>query len=281
MNSKLRFLKSVLVIVLFSVHYLKPNQAEAKLSRPIRSSKLKTKKEVLPLQEQASLEIKKIPAKGNQRGKRPQLEDSDLQPQNGIFYVDRPKLILSERRWKYLLGMKIQLLQPLGFVRSEIVGDFYLNNYPARWMPSLEFGGIHSLPSALPWTHWSYVGAVGYSSAKVHVQFPSGYPAPEDTRLNLMLASLKAEVLRPLPPAVPGLLKVGIGLGKIFYTQTSPNDLAQFSENLMYGSLNLGCTYLLSDAIQVLGTYTLHYPLHSSTMGLQRHNFELGAEIKW
>lgn len=202
-----------------------------------------------------------------------------------IFKVEDPELIVLQRPWKYVFGLKIQSIKPYGKVSSSLVGDFNLNSYPTSLFSSAEFGVGKKISRWAPWDDWKALAQVGYSSARVPLVFKSGYQALEDTQINTLKVNLGIEAQRSMDATLqfnkPLFYKVGLSIGKMIYTQTSLNDLGQFSESLFYGGINLGANYFLYDNITFSGDYIFRAPLQASLLGVQQHNFELGLNVIW
>lgn len=227
-----------------------------------------------PLIDKATLEIQKI-----QERKPPPTTKTSTS--SGIFTVQEPAFKITERNWKYLLGLKVQSLKPAGIFQSSIVGDFDLNAHPSQIFPTLELGLGKNYATLTPWSEWSVLAQLGYSSAQVPVTFQSGYKAPVNTRLNMMKTNIGIETQRIIAPHFPGSYKVGLALGKFFYSQTSLNDLAQFSESFLFGAMNLGATYSWWESMSLSVDYIFRQPLQSSPLQLQTHNLELGLRVQW
>lgn len=200
---------------------------------------------------------------------------------NGIFTVQEPTFKLTERSWNYLLGFKVQSIKPAGTFHSSIVGDFDLNTYQAQIFPTVELGIGKKYETLAPWSDWSLLAQMGYSSSKIPVTFQSGYKAPANTRLNMMKANIGIETQRALFASQASFYKVGISMGKFFYSQTSMNDLAQFSENFLFGAMNMGLSYSWWDRFSLSADYIFRSPLQSSPLQLQAHNVELGLRVQW
>ncbi len=212
----------------------------------------------------------------------------------GIFALSEPKLKITDRTWNYLLGLKAQQIKPKGRVHTSIVGDFDLSKYDHQVLPSLEFGVTSKLSDLFGGVGaaadtsqqlWFDSGSatlqVGYNSYVVPVSFESGYKAPDSTRFKTLLLNVLVEGESQLTVQVPLNYKMGLSIGKFYYTQTSLNDYAQFSEGLVFGSLNLGLNYFWFDNVSVSGDYIYRTPLQVSSIDLQNHNFELGLRIQW
>jgi len=228
----------------------------------------------VPLIDKAVLEINKI------QNKQPtSLKNSEP---IGVFSVKEPQIKITDRSWKYIMGIKIQNFQPTGKVHSSIVGDFDLNNYKNQILPTLEFGMSKKYDEFAPWTDWNAYAQFGYNISKVPLTFQSGYKAPDNTRLNSMRANVGIESQRSLGlDNQPAFFKTGISLGKFFYSQTSMNDLAQFSENFLFGGLNLGITYSVLNNLNLSIDYIFRKSLQNSSLELQTHNLELGLRVIW
>ena len=201
--------------------------------------------------------------------------------ENGVFTVLDPALKLTERTWKYLIGAKIQSLKPSGTIRADIIGDFNLNTYRQQLFPTLEFGVGKMISTESDWKDWNALIQLGYSSILVPFNFPSGYSAPKNTRFNTMKVNLGLDVHKPMTLIPESFYKIGIQLGKFFYTQTSSNDLAQFSESLFFAGLNLGANFSWNQNLDFSGDYIYRQALNTSTLKTQAHNFELGLRVKW
>lgn len=229
--------------------------------------------ETKPLIEKAAIELSKITKKNS---------SSSLNTNaNGIFTVKEPELELTSRSYSYQVAAKIQKLQPTGKVHSSIVGDFDLNNYDPQIFPVLELGIAKDFQNPGSWKAWNLFGQLGYNSVKVPLIFPSGYRAAEATRLNTMRASLCAEFKRSVENFPELFLTTGIGIGKIFYTQTSFNDLAQFSESLPFGAINLGANYDWQKNLNLSANYAFRSGLKKSDLQIQNHNLEFGLKVLW
>lgn len=209
----------------------------------------------------------------------------------GIFSLHEPELNLFDRQWKYQLGVRIQQIKPKGVVHSEIVGDLSLNKYDRQWLPSLEFGVSADISDFsqksiyLSPFKWMQTGSIllqlGYNSYQVPVVFESGYRAPQSTRLNTIFINslfLNESILSHRNSL---FLKSGFALGKFFYTQTSLNDMAQFSKGILFGTILLGLNYHWSKDWSISGDYLYRHPLQASSIELQRHNLELGVKVQW
>lgn len=227
-----------------------------------------------PLIDKAALEIRKIQDKKTTRP--PTASDS-----SGIFTVQEPPLKITERQWKYLMGLKAQSIKPGGTFHSSIVGDFDLNTYDSQILPTLELGLRKKYETLTPWSDWSVLAQMSYSSAQVPVRFQSGYKAPPNTRLNMMKANIGIETQRAILNNSASYYKAGMAIGKFFYSQTSMNDLAQFSESFLFGSMNLGLSYSWWETFNISADYIFRRPLQSSPLQLQAHNVELGLQIQW
>ncbi len=229
--------------------------------------------ETKPLLEKATAELNKVTSKGKPA--------SNATTATGIFTVQEPELRLTSRSYQYLIGVKVQTLQPAGKVHSPFVGDFNLNSYDPQIFPVIEAGMSKDISSPSPWSSWNLIGQVGYSSVKVPLVFPSGYQAAEATKLNTMRASLGFEILRP-SEGIPHLyFNLGTAIGKLFYTQTSFNDLAQFSESLTFGAFGLGANYDWKKTVDFSAAYVFRNALRNSDLNIQTHNFELGMKVRW
>ena len=96
-----------------------------------------------------------------------------------------------------------------------------------------------------------------------------------------MKVNLGLDVHKPMTLIPESFYKIGIQLGKFFYTQTSSNDLAQFSESLFFAGLNLGANFSWNQNLDFSGDYIYRQALNTSTLKTQAHNFELGLRVKW
>jgi hypothetical protein len=251
---------------------------------------LRAKPRIQTTLEKAHLEIAKIPKSSKRIPQKntplPTLNNSSppLYPSlnhNGIFTVQGPELKIVKRQWQYLLGFKIQPFQPKGYLHSDIVGDFNLASYEAQILPSLELGISKTLPNPWGWNRWTALAQVGYNSVSVPLIFPSGFSTSANTRLNSLLASLGWLTSRAISAQPSSSLTAGLGVGKLYYTQTSYNDLAQFSESLYYGSANFGATHQWTEALEVSANYLRYFELQSRTLKIQSDNFDLGVRFRW
>lgn len=202
--------------------------------------------------------------------------------QNGVFAVKDPTLKIVEREWKYVLGLKAQSFKPRGKVHSPIVGDFNLNKYESHLLPSIEFGILKKYENLVPWNLWTAFLQIGYNSVKVPVVFQSGYQAPENTRLKILKLDVNLESQSLLYEAAQSVYyKAGAAFGKLYYTQTSLNDFAQFSESVFFGSILLGVTYQSLTNLEWMMSYVYRQTLGVSSLDLQAHNLELGMRLQW
>lgn len=227
-----------------------------------------------PLIDKAAHEIHKIQNKKK-------TSSTAVSDSSGIFTVQEPPFKITARSWKYLLGLKAQSIKPAGTFHSSIVGDFNLNSYQTHILPTLELGLKRKYETLAPWSDWSVLAQMGYSSAQVPVIFQTGYKAPANTRLNMMKANIGIETQRALFVSSTSYYKAGISIGKFFYSQTSMNDLAQFSESFLFGAMNLGLTHSWWESFNVSVDYIFRRPLQSSPLQLQAHNVELGLQVQW
>lgn len=256
------------VFLIFLATTLDLNTAHAK-----KTSKKPLAPKLLPA-ERATSELKQVQSKAKASKN---ISDS---PQ-GIFTYQEPELQFAQRPFAYIVGFRVEHLQPKGVVHSEIVGDFNLNSYQMHWFPLIEFGISKNNPHIWDWQKWTLLAQLGYSSYSEQVQFSSGFWAPPDTRLNTLRANLfwKAEVLKP--ELLPFRYSYGASFGKVYYAQTSSNDLAQFAENLYFLGFHGGAIYPINQFLETSIEYVYRLRTHSSALAIEPHNLEFGMSILW
>ncbi len=227
-----------------------------------------------PLIDKALQEINKIKNKQNS------INNKNPEP-SGIFTVQAPQTKITDRTWKYVMGLKVQSLKPSGKVPSSLVGDFNLNEYHHQVFPSLEMGLGKKYEDLAPWSDWSLLAQFGFSAAQTPTSLKTSYRKSDNTRFNVLKTNIGLETQRPISTETAAFYKAGLSLGKFFFSQTSLNDLAQFSENLSFFAVTLGLNYSLLDNFYLSGDYIFRSPLQQSTLQLQNHNFELGLRVLW
>lgn len=200
---------------------------------------------------------------------------------SGILKLKDPRPQIITRDWQYFLGFKIQPMQAQGNVSNSVVGNFDLGNNAPTVHPSLELGFSKPFPAEDLFVNWGLVGQTGFSTEQVKLTFPSGYSAPQDTHLNTLTSSLGAKIEFAAPRLSALYFNTSARLGRITYTQTSLNDLAQFSEAATYLSLSLGSSYNFYENWQVTADYSNRKLNQKSSLKIQTDNIEIGLRAIW
>jgi hypothetical protein len=209
-------------------------------------------------------------------------EEMPKEEVKGVFTVHEKPILLTQRNWNYVLGLKLQKFQPTGQIHSDLVGDFNLNHYEEHLFPTMEVGFSKDFKLSSEVFCCHVLAQVGYNSFQVPYIFASGYKAPENTRLTSMRVGWGIEAEKQV--FYPELkAHSGISLGRLYYTQTSMNDLAQFSEGYTYSGWNIGLNYPVLPWLQLSGDYIYRSSFLSQNKFFmdQKHNFDLGMRIKW
>jgi hypothetical protein len=210
------------------------------------------------------------------------VQEAPKEEVKGVFTVHEKPILLTQRNWNYVLGFKFQNFQPTGIIHSDLVGDFNLNHYDQHLFPIMEVGFSKDFKLSSEVFCCHVLAQVGYNSFQVPYVFASGFKAPENTRLTSMRLGWGIEAEKQ---AFYPHLKIhsGISLGRLYYTQTSLNDLAQFSEGFTYSGWNIGWNYPVLPWLKLTGDYIYRSTFLSQNKFSmdQKHNFDLGMRITW
>jgi hypothetical protein len=200
---------------------------------------------------------------------------------NGVLKLKDPRPQIIIRDWKYFFAFKFQSLQPMGVVHNRVVGPFDLSNNAKTFHPSLEIGFSKPIANEDFFVNWGLLGQAGFSSQQIKLNFPSGYAAPQDTHLNTLTSSLGAKLEWAFPKFSSLYFNTSTRLGRIAYTQTSLNDMAQFSNAANYFSMGLGTCYDIKDNWQMTLDYSQRKLVQKSDLKIQSENAELGLRVIW
>lgn len=238
----------------------------------------KTQKTKLPTiientRDKAQNELDSIPTTQKQKSTDAQF--------SGILKLKDPRPQIITRDWKYFFAFKFQSLQPMGSVNNKVVGRFDLNKNPRTFHPSLEIGFSKPIITENLFVNWGLLGQTGFSSQQVQLNFPSGYAAPHDTHLNTLTSAVGAKLEWALPKLSSLYFNTSARLGRVSYTQTSLNDMAQFSEAANFLSMGLGVCYDIQDSWQVTLDYNQRKMTQKSDLRIQPENTELGFRVIW
>jgi opacity protein-like surface antigen len=256
----LNFILISLSRVLFAV----PQLDSAAVSAP---------REVIATSAKAQAEINSIP--------KTQKQSSTDAKFSGILKLKDPRPEIITRDWKYFMGFKMQSLHPKGNVNNNVVGNFDLENNNATAHPSFEIGFSKPLPNDDFFANWGILMQTGFSTAPIKLTFPSGYSAPQDTHLNTLTSAIGAKLEVALPRFSSLYFNSSARVGRISYTQTSINDLAQFSEAASFYALGLGTSYNFYDNWQLTADYSNRKISQKSDLKIQSDNTELGLRVTW
>jgi hypothetical protein len=229
----------------------------------------------MSLTDQAHSEIQqpgKIKAKPN-----------DVQISESMLSLKDPTPEVARRSGQLGLALTLQSFQPRGVVGNEFTNaEFDLGKNGSTILPTIQFSYEHQLMSRPSWAaDLGLAAKFAYMSQKAKAEFESGF-VEKDVRVNTMIWSLGPQLgftmqrwswLRP---------ELGASWGKLTYTQTSSNELANVSRSGAYFDWNLGLEFRLSRSWNLLARYT-HAQISSSRkdISIQPDNYALGAKLVW
>lgn len=259
----LRSLKPWSLIVLISCQF---NLAQA--ASPDSSSRMS-------LTDQAHSEIQ-------QPGKI-KTKPSDVEVSETMLSLKDPVPEVRSRTGQFGLGLTFQSFQPRGVVGNEFTNsEFDLGKNGSTVLPTVQFSYEHQLIARTNWsTDLGLAAKVAYMSQKAKAQFESGF-VEKDVRLNTMIWGFGPQLgftltrwswLHPI---------LGASWGKLTYTQTSSNELANVSRSAAYFDMTAGLEFHISRTWNILARYT-HAQISSprKDINIQPDNYALGTKLVW
>jgi opacity protein-like surface antigen len=202
----------------------------------------------------------------------------------GMLSLKDPRPEIVGRKWDYFLGLSAQRFEPQGAASNDLTASsFELGNAGQTVMPALALGFRAPLYSQdQSWQlNWGLGAKVGYASQSTTATFTTGYKH-SDVRLTSTLISANPQLSFTALRAKWLTAIAGYEWGNLTYTQSSSDELANFSVHSAYTGWNLGLDFNLTSNWAITTMYTQRrLTSKQDLLALQQDNYELGTRILW
>jgi hypothetical protein len=207
---------------------------------------------------------------------------TDAQVASGYLTLKDPRPEIVGRSWKYFASLSLQSFQAEGSASNDSAETFDLGKNDSTVMPTIKLGAM-TTPWATGSLNWQFGarGQASFASQETSGILESGYQV-NDARLNSTLLSVGPMLALSWQRLAWLSVTFSPQWGTINYTQSSSNDLAKFSKQAGYESLNYGLDFQIGSKWSVFTEYSNRSLRDGNQqVAIQANNFELGTKVQW